>query len=274
MNISITGHTGFIGSTFTSRVTPHHQISLLDRGIHDMLRPDSLKTFLSGADCVVHLAGANRASDIDLVTANTSSTIGLLEGMRKFSPKAKIIFASSFQVYGMHSLYAFSKIWAEEAIQFSSASYHIPGIILRLSNVYGPGCKPFYNSVIATYCYQISRGEAITVHGEGTQKRDYIYIDDVVDAFVRCLSYRPSHDCETFDICSSSQVSLSEVINILTSFHASRIQVTHTKNEGIDVEYPHTDASPAYHAFSWKAETPLEKGLQQTLTYETSRKKT
>ena len=275
MNIAITGPSGFIGKRLVDHLAGGvHGVTLFDKSKHDLLQPDSLQSFLSGADCVVHLAGANKGNDVQLVTVNTGGTAGLLTGMNMFSPNARMIFASSFQVYVPNSMYALSKKWAEEEVAFFSEQHHIKSVILRFSNVYGPGCTPFYNSVIATYCYQIQRGEEITVHGNGAQKRDYVYVDDIVDAIEKSILYVLQQGYEIVDICSGIPVSLNEIVALLTTLHNGKVKIAHTKTSGTGVEYPQKDFSKARGAFSWKPNTSLKKGLQNTLQHEAEHKKT
>jgi UDP-2-acetamido-2,6-beta-L-arabino-hexul-4-ose reductase len=88
----------------------------------------------------------------------------------------EIIFASSQQViWNSDSEYGFVKGVEEEIIKKANK-----WCIFRIPNVYGPGCRPFYNSVIATFCYQISKGESVTIH-DPTVKREFIFVDDLVE---------------------------------------------------------------------------------------------
>lgn len=90
---------------------------------------------------------------------------------------AKISEASALQP---ESVYGVSKKSVEDLIRISG----LPSTILRLANVYGLGCRPEYNSVVATLCQRAKKKLPLKINGQGKQNRDFIYIDDVVRAFV------------------------------------------------------------------------------------------
>lgn len=269
MIIAVTGSEGFVGKRLVSSLRQSgHTLRVLDCRKHDIEKPESLPSFLTGTGCVIHLAAVNRDSNARLVRVNTAGTVGILDAMEKYSPKAKLIFASSFQVYVKNNYYALSKSWAEEAIHHSAKAGGIRAVILRIANIFGPGCRPYYNSVIATYIHQITKGEPLIVHGDGSQKRDYIYVNDVVEAFEKSISSVPRDPVETYDICSGNQVALSEIIAILQSIHKNPLRVEYKNSTGTGAEYPDKDFAHAQNALSWKPKTPLQEGLTTTLHYE------
>jgi len=91
----------------------------------------------------------------------------------------EIIFASSQQtIWNPDSEYGFTKILEEEILKKATK-----WCIFRIPNVYGPGGKPFYNSVVATFCYQLSKGQLVTIHDPDVQ-REFIYIDDLIQEFL------------------------------------------------------------------------------------------
>ncbi len=136
---------------------------------------DSVIQFVNGCDRIYHLAGKNRAEKGEILKNNIVSTSNLVyAGMLKETPP-EIIFSSSQQVlWGGLSEYGFAKAIEEEIIRRSKK-----WSIFRIPNVYGPGCRPFYNSVIATFSYQVARGLPVTITDPNAE-REFIFIEDLV----------------------------------------------------------------------------------------------
>ena len=132
--------------------------------------------FVCSCDRVYHLAGKNREQPGEILKNNIISTSNLILACKIKGVNPEIIFASSQQViWNSESEYGFVKSVEEEIIKKAKK-----WCIFRIPNVYGPGCKPFYNSVIATFCYQISKGESVTIH-DSSVKREFIFVDDLVE---------------------------------------------------------------------------------------------
>lgn len=132
--------------------------------------------FVSDCDRIYHLAGKNREPLGDILKNNILSTSNLILATKVKKVNPEIIFASSQQViWNSDSEYGFTKSVEEEIIKKANK-----WCIFRIPNVYGLGGRPFYNSVIATFCYQLSKGESVTIH-DPSVKREFIFIDDLVD---------------------------------------------------------------------------------------------
>lgn len=202
MNIVITGATGFLGKHLVEELrTKNLKYSIFDRKKHNLLKPDTLADLIKDKDIIIHLAGINIGTHHKIMSVNVLGTLMLLEAMVKYAPHSKIIFASTFQVYLQDSLYGLSKKFAEDIIKYYVSMHKIKASILRLTNIYGPGCKPFYNSVIATFIDEIKHNKPIFIYGDDTRKRDYLYVEDAVDAIVKAVFFDPT-GIEYFDICS------------------------------------------------------------------------
>jgi len=268
MKIAITGSNGFIGSHLVKNLI-ECKVKKFDREKHDLFEIESLKEFVEDTEIVVHLAGANRASDNEIFRTNVLGTFNLLEAIRTYNPNVKIIFASSFQVYGINrdamedselttsSIYGMSKKIAEELILFYS-QFGVKYNILRLSNVYGPGGRPNYNSAIATLCYKSAKNETLQVNKLAF--RDFIYVDDVVDIIKRCLQFNEN---EIFDVCSGELHSLQEVVEIIN------------KEIKVNVDYNNEEDKYGLQGDKAKIETLLnktqgvrfEEGINETLKW-------
>lgn len=170
MRTGITGGQGFIGS----HLARHLDDPLLFKG--DLTNLGDACEFVSSCDRIYHLAGKNREQPGEILKNNIVSTANLILACNIKKVNPEIIFASSQQViWNSESEYGFVKCVEEEIIKKADKWY-----IFRIPNVYGPGGKPFYNSVIATFCYQISKGESVTIH-DPSVKREFIFVDDLVE---------------------------------------------------------------------------------------------
>lgn len=260
MKISITGHEGFLGKNLINIIEEGHEIVKFDRKRNDLFDSESLQEFLKNTDVVIHLAGLNRDSDYNLLKTNFLGTVGLLEGIVKYAPKAKIIFSSSFQIYNPNSIYALSKKLAEEAIESFSRLYSIKSIVLRISNIYGPGGKPHYNSVIATLEYLAKNDEKFVINGTGDEKRDYIYVSDVAEAIKKAISYNAKF--ERFDICSGKLTSLNEIVEIIDNFPSTHIAAERRNIPEAENKINRT-YKKAESELLWKPQVDLKEGLKR-----------
>lgn len=277
MLIGITGSHGFIGTNLVNFLAnqPGIEIRRFDKKKKDSLDVSSFKTFVKELDVLFHIGGVNRADNSELVRANIYGTSSLLEAIKLYgkSNDLKFIFISSFQVYPVfkkieaivenipaepQTLFGITKRSGEELIRISG----INGIILRLSNVYGPFCRPFYNSVISTFCELISKGKTITIHGDGSQMRDFIFIGDVISAFEKLIRY-PAQGMEIFNLCGGKLFSLKEIICELEKVSGKRAVIEYKPADG-PIGYQLGDNGKIKKAVGWDVKTPLSEGLRKT----------
>lgn len=266
MKVAITGQEGFLGKSLAKELKRRkYLVSTFDRQKNDLEDYKSLKSFLSGVDVVIHLAAKNRDSNFNIFKVNTLGTLNLLEGIKEFSPSARIIFASSFQVYGKVNIYSQSKKSAEELINFFTECSNLKATILRIANIYGPGCKPFYNSVIATFSYLIKNNKEVVINGDGKQLRDYIYVDDVVKAIISSVEYKQQKKIEYFDICTGRLVSLKRIIKIFESAIKRPVKVIYNKEHQNRETITKKTYSKARTKLRWKPKIKLEEGIKSTI---------
>jgi UDP-glucose 4-epimerase len=277
MRIGITGASGFIGGHLMSVLKNLSGISvspLLRKRKNSPPTLRELKNFVTGKDVIYHLAGVNRGSDEEILQGNILGTLHLLLAIKTYgSPQTRIIFASSSQVYQQgranglikesratepESLYGVSKKTAEDLIRLSGLDH----VILRLSNVYGPGCLPNYNSVIATFCDRTVKGMPLLIDGNGRQGRDFIFIDDVVQAMMLVSTGKQSKKRAVYNISSGRVSSLRQVIGNIKR-----------AGENVNVEYQKTDGEYSYGCdssrfqknYRWQPATSLAAGIKDTL---------
>lgn len=267
MKIGITGADGFMGNHLVRRLKQEkipHQV--LDRAKHDLLDPKTLRDFVETCDAIIHLAAKNKDTNENIIRTNTLGTASLLNAINNYSPNRKIILLSSFQVYSPKSLYGLSKKLAEELIEYYTKHYSFNGIILRVSNVYGPGCKPFYNSAISTFIHLIKKNKPLKVNGDGSQGRDYLFVDDVIDAILKSIKTIQKNKIEYFDICSGRLTSLKDVINTLEKIAGRKVNVDFNTSTFGGVEIKERNYRKAEKLLNWKPKFSLEEGLRKSFT--------
>lgn len=175
--ILVTGAAGFVGRNLVADLKSRDDIELFTYDVED--EPETLCDYAIRADVVVHLAGVNRPQDpADYMKGNYELTVALLEMLRRSDKKQTFIFASSIQAV-LDNPYGLSKRAAEEAIRAWAESTGNKAYIYRFPNLFGKWCRPNYNSVVATFCYNIARGIPIRID-DPDKELTLAYIDDVV----------------------------------------------------------------------------------------------
>lgn len=255
-NYFITGGTGFIGSALIKKLDGNikilsrksnlnaykdKSISIIQKDILDLKKDD-----LKNVDIIYHLASTvdnyNVLTNPYLdVNTNINGILRLLEICKELNKKPKIIFPSTFFVYGNQydkskiainedsktdplALYPITKLATEEIIKFYSKLYNIPYIICRLTNVYGES-ENGNNSKKAGLNFilkQIVNGEEIKLYQAGEFFRDYIYVDDVISAFL-FLENKVSND--SFLIGYGQPIEFKKLIKYAFDFSKSKSKI-------------------------------------------------
>ena len=239
-----------------------------------------------GADIIVHLASNTGVGHsvkyprLDMTT-NIIGIFNYLEAARQNDIK-KFIFASSGATIGDAkppliedmpsnpvSPYGSSKLAGEG---YCSSYYNTFGIntsILRFSNVYGPGSLN-KNSVIAKFIRQIIRDEPIEIFGDGLQTRDFIFIDDLIDA-VLLVSSTNNLGGETFHIASGQETSIIELVHLIkktfSNFNLNEIKILNLEKRLGDVMRNYSNTTKANKILDWYARTDLKEGIKKTIDY-------
>ena len=181
MDVLITGSQGFIGSNLAAwvRRMPDHQALEFDK---DNTQQD-LGRALFEAQCVVHLAGANRPeSDEEFTADNVDLTARICGSLAAAGRAVPIVFASSTQAE-LENPYGISKRRAEEVLKDYSKQTGAAVVVYRLTNVFGKWCRPNYNSVVATFCHNIAHDLPITISDPAAEVA-LIHVDDVVGSLL------------------------------------------------------------------------------------------
>lgn len=182
--VLVTGANGFIGRNLISQL----QLQA-DLKIHTYTRDNSyedLDRLISEADIVFHLAGVNRPkTDQEFVTGNVELTERIVDCLRTHGKRTPLILASSTQA-ALDNPYGRSKLRAEQVVQTWGKESGNPVAIFRLPGVFGKWCLPNYNSVVATFCYNLAHGLPLEV-SDPSHVLTLVYIDDVVAEFLKIV---------------------------------------------------------------------------------------
>ena len=185
MKILVTGANGFIGKNLC--------LKLSELGYHDVIKfertnsDSELKLALEKADFIFHLAGINRPkTEEEFYIGNSDLTEKITMMLESLGRSTPILLTSSIQA-DKDNAYGLSKALAENAISAYQQKLNADVYIYRLPNVFGKWCKPNYNSMVATFCYNTLHDLPITIHDPEAEV-SLVYIDDVCEQFCRHLT--------------------------------------------------------------------------------------
>ncbi|MCG3203021.1 MAG: UDP-glucose 4-epimerase [Gammaproteobacteria bacterium] len=309
--VLITGGAGLIGSAIAMRLVgmkadvtvvdallPQHggnRRNLQDVADHikmivaDLRDPAGVDGLVDGVDVVFNLAG--QSSHLDSMTdpladldINSRAQVGILEALRRASPLAKVIFASTRQVYGRprylpvdeaHPVHpvdvnGINKLSGEWFHRLYHEVYGLQTSVLRLTNTYGPGMRivDARQTFLGVWILHLLRGEPFEIWG-GAQLRDFNYVEDVADAFL-AAAVSDKADGRVFNLGSREVVSLRQVGEMLVDLNGGgRFEIRDFPEERrrIDIGDCHCDFAAIETTLGWQPRMSLRNGLQRTLEY-------
>ena len=260
--------------------------SLLQLIVGDIGDEDLALKASEGVDVIVHLAANTGVAPsvenprMDCVS-NVLGTLNYLEGARHNHVK-RFVFASSGAPVGectppIHeemvphpvSPYGASKLAGEGYCSAYFRTFGVETVALRFGNVYGPG-SGHKNSVVAKFIKQAINREVLEIYGDGSQTRDFIYIDDLIRAVV-CASKCHRIGGEVFKIASNRETTLKELtiylIRAITKSGVDEPNVIYSEQRLGDVLRNYSDTTKAYRYLGWKSEVTLDVGLEKTISW-------
>lgn len=226
MNVLVTGSKGFVGKNLVAslknlrdnkdRTRPNLKIEEIyeyDRDTEKSL----LEEYCSKCDFVFHLAGVNRPKNPeDFMKGNYDFSSTLIETLKKHHNYCPIMLSSSIQAQ-LDNDYGKSKFAAEKLFFDYGKDFHAKVLVYRFPNLFGKWCNPNYNSVVATWCYNIANDLEIKVNDPNTELK-LCYIDDVVNEMLDALENKEHREKEFCSVPKSYQVSLARIVELLNSF--------------------------------------------------------
>jgi UDP-glucose 4-epimerase len=275
-----------------NRFNIHDIESRLAVHIGDVRDARLMESVLSGQDYLFNLAGqlSHVDSMVDPVTdleINTTAQLVMLEICRRINPGIRIAFTSTRQVYGKPDylpvderhpvrppdVNGINKLAGEQYYLLYQQVYGIQSSVLRLTNTYGPGMrvKDARQTFLGIWVRQLLEDEPITVYGDGTQRRDFNYVDDCVDALLLAASDDRAAG-KVFNIGSTEVVTLGELADMMVAAigrgSVKRVPFP-PERKAIDIGDYASDYGLIERELGWSPKISLRAGLEQTIAYYT-----
>lgn len=220
--ILITGAGGFVGRNLVETLKAEGFTNLMQFEKDDT--KDTLAEYCARASFVVHLAGINRPKDpSEFRSGNTGLTETLMSALETAGNSAPVLMTSSIQA-ALDNDYGKSKLEAEDAVLEHGEKTGSKVYIFRMEGVFGKWCRPNYNSVTATFCYNIAHGLPIQVR-DPNYEFPLVYIDDVVQCIRGAMDGNVIQDKSPRPICHIRpvyQITLGRLAELIRSFAESR----------------------------------------------------
>lgn len=296
----VLGGAGFIGSHLAEALAQQgHRVKVFDRphldrlplfasakGFEvftgDFLNPYALAPALPGTEVVFHLVSTtlpknsndNPVYDIE---SNVLGSLRLLELCRQHGVRKLIFVSSGGTVYGVPRTtplaedhpteplcsYGIHKLMVEKYLALAHRLHGLDYRILRPANLYGPGQRlDIAQGAVAVFLDRALRDEPIDIWGDGSAVRDYVYIDDAVDAILKAASFEGAQ--RIFNIGSGKGASLNQLVVQIEKLLGRRVKVKHSPPRALDVPANVLDSSLAERLLGWRASTALDEGLRRT----------
>ncbi len=258
--------------------------------VADVRDVHSMEYLIKGADVLFNLAG--QTSHLDSMVdpypdleINARAQLSILEACRRHNPAVRVVFASTRQIYGrpqylpVDERHPIAPVDVNGVNKVAGEHYHLVyhsahGIntsVLRLTNTYGPGMriKDARQTFVGIWIKNVLTDVPITVYGDGSQVRDLVYVDDVVDAFLLAAQEEAAIG-SALNIGGAERVSLRELADLLVSCNRGGTVKSIPFPEdlkAIDIGDYYSDDSAARELLGWEPRVDLRQGLTQTLEY-------
>jgi len=300
MKALVTGGAGFIGSHIVDRLlNDGHQVIVLDNFSTghrsnlpqnnslsiiegDISNRDIVKRCMLDVDWVFHKAAVASVpktvnDPVGSSLINYQGTLHLLEAARENKVK-RFVFASSAALYGDEptlpkvetmcpvtlSPYAVDKLASESACGMYTTLYGLETVCLRYFNVYGPRQDPSspYSGVISIFTDKLKNKEIPTIYGDGEQTRDFVFVNDVVEANIKAVT-EDSCAGQFFNIATGNKITLNNLLTILCDLYNIGFNARYEDTRKGDIKNSYAAIDKAMNQLNWKPSVDLKKGLSE-----------
>ncbi|MDW8222244.1 MAG: SDR family oxidoreductase [Gemmatales bacterium] len=259
------------------------QIELVEGSVTDH---EVVERAVRDCECVFHLAAiasVQRSLEEPQLThaVCATGTLNLLEAARQMGVR-RVIYAGSSSCYGdlsggarreddplrPLSPYAAAKLAGELYCRAFSQAFGLETVVLRFFNIYGPRQEPRspYSGVIALFASAMSRGQAPMIHGDGLQSRDFVYVQDAVQALLRAAQV-PNAQGQAYNVGTGRATTILDLVRCFNELLGTRIVPQHGPPRCGDVRHSLADISRAQCELGFQPRVSLRDGLKQTLAW-------
>ena len=291
--VVITGAGGFIGTHVANRLRKDGiEVVALDRSGESpvLVRMDirdrgGLDRVLQPGDAVIHLANTSNPATSELdrvrdVEENLLATLRVLEACVQRGVASLLLASSGGTVYGIPevipipethptnpiSSHGALKLAIEKYVQVYGAQSGLRHVILRCANAYGPGQTGAQGQgIIGRAIVTALRDETLEIWGDGTVVRDFVYVEDVAEAFL--LAATTAKADGVINIGSGSGASVNEIIELIRRVTGRTLKVRYTPSRQFDAPANVLDITRAATMLKWKPVTPLEEGIRRSYAW-------
>jgi UDP-glucose 4-epimerase len=244
--------------------------------------PPTLARAAAGAAGIFHLAalpsvGRSIEAPLDSHAVNALGTLLVLDRARRTG--SKVVYAGSSSAYGdsdapsKHedlrenplSPYAASKLAGELYCRAFANVYRLPVVVTRFFNVFGPRQVPNspYSGVIAAFCHALLHGRRPRIDGDGTQSRDFTYVEDVVRGLLAAMR-TPTTGCQVVNLACGGSHTLLELLRALQEYAGVAAEPEFAPPRPGDVKHSRADVGRARELLDFSAQVPFSEGLKRT----------
>lgn len=297
-SVLVTGGAGFIGSHLVETLVYDHDVTVLDNLSNGSQMTTSPRATFVEEDVRDYLPVEKCARTSDIIfhqaavvsvpasierprtshSVNSMGTLHVLEASKCHD--VRVVLASSAAIYGHPddvpireeyytnptSPYGLDKLTADHYTRLYHELYGLDTVALRYFNVFGPGQQPGeYAGAITTFIDQALNNKPITVHGNGEQTRDFIYIDDVVRA--NLLAAETNTVGQSFNIATGNATSILELAEIIQDLTDTASDIVHVDEREGDIKHSVADTTKAENQLGFEPEVTLEEGLEKTVAW-------
>ena len=246
---------------------------------HDVSEPFSI----NGLDAIYHLACFPRSRSFQNpqrdVEVNVIGMVNVLEVAKKNS--TRVVFSSNSGIYDTSRIpideetcdnpktpYDLDKLQAENYLKLYKKAYGVEHVIFRFATVYGPrqNVSPEWKPVIMEFVTKLSDGRAPTIYWDGEQTRDFIYVEDLVEALILALDCEEA-DGETMILGTGEETSINQVYRTICSLLDTHIQPLRKPKQLGDIRQMCYNCQKARRILGWNPEVTLEEGIRRILKH-------